>query len=241
MPTVIEAALVGDSHCRAIEEAAAAQDISFRQVITAASPLFHHATFTQDSDGQVCFTPTASHFDATQQPANRIANKRSKAQKLTTAFRKLFANPLPVFISVGTGAHAFVSQITSAQDAAGLNDPFVSQRLAEKAADAYLTEYRAFYQVIAQYCPQVAFLYAPTRFTPRTRTLWQAHDTALASALSEMGVTALDLRSALGDKTGALRPEYWVENTADQVHANTAWGAEVIAAIRTHPTVQLAA
>ena len=235
MPTVIDAALIGDSHCRAIEAAAEAQGVTFRHTITGASPLFLHAAFTTAEDGDLAFSPAPSHFDPATQPEKAITNKRAKTRKLTQGFRALFAEPVPVFITIGTGAHAFVSRITTAQDSARLTDPFVSSRLARKAASEFFADYRALYQVIAQACPQVACLYAPTRFTDRTRDLWLTYDDNLEHEMLELGVEILDMRRTLGDDTLHLRPEYHVDNPDDQVHANPAWGAAVLDAIRAHP------
>lgn len=235
MPTVIEAALIGDSHCRAIEAAAVAQDVTFRHTITGASPLFLHAAFTTGDDDQLAFTPAPSHFDPATQPEKTITNKIAKTRKLTQGFRALFANPVPVFITIGTGAHAFASRIVTAQDSARLTDPFVSRGLARRAAGEFFTNYRALYQVIADHCPQIACLYAPTRFTDRTRDLWLAYDDNLASEMADIGIEMLDLRSSLGDDSLHLRPEYRVDNPDDQVHANPVWGAAVLDAIRAHP------
>jgi len=232
MPTVIEAALIGDSHTRAIEAAATARDITFRRPITAASPMFLNARFETGSDGHIAFVPDAHHFDTTAHPENKVQNKTAKTRKLSASFNGLFADPLPVFINIGTTAHTFVTRITSAQDAANLKNAFTSPKLANRAAREYFQTYRNFYAVIAQHCPDVTCFYGPTRFTPRTQDLWLAYDAAIASDLTDLGVKILDLRADLGDTTLALRPEYHVDNADDQVHPNTNWGHAIVDAIQ---------
>jgi len=238
MPRVIEAALIGDSHCRAIEAAAEERDITFRQTITAASPMFQHAQLIAEGDGQVTFKPSDSHFDPETQNEKTINNKLGKTRKLTNAFRQLFANPLPVFINVGTGPHAFVSRIIAAQEAANLTNPFVSEQLARRAAAEFFAEYRAFYKVVAYYCPDITCLHAPTRFNERSKNLWLAYDEQIASEMAALDTEVLDIRRAVGSDDLSLRPEYYVSNVDDQVHANTKWGAEIVSVIQSQVSLQ---
>jgi hypothetical protein len=237
MPTVIEAALIGDSHTRAIETAADERDITFRRPITAASPMFLNARFETRDDGQIAFIPDAHHFDTTAHPEKKVQNKTAKTRKLSASFNGLFETPLPVFINIGTTAHTFVTRIIAAQDAANLKNAFVSRNLATKAAHEYFSNYKAFYTVITQHCPDVTCFYGPTRFTARTQDLWLSYDEAIASDLTELGVKILDLRADLGDATLALRPEYHVDNAEDQVHANAKWGHAILDAIQSQLAV----
>ncbi|WP_378946201.1 hypothetical protein [Paracoccus sp. R86501] len=233
MKTVIEAALVGDSHASVMIKSGEAKGLEFKRAIAAAAPNFIGAEFTTDDDGKTRFQISQQRRDDTVFGADRTERFARKAAKLDVLFRQAFDLNLPIYANVGMTAIHFVRDVTTAAQANGQDGTLISARIARAAAEDYIAGYLRFYRTLVHKAPMVTCVFGPTRFLPENRHIWMAHDRVISEHLTGMGIRILDLREQFGDDQLLLDRRYYKDPGDDLVHANDQWGLEVIEAIRT--------
>ncbi|WP_108503140.1 hypothetical protein [Paracoccus indicus] len=232
MKTVIEAALVGDSHASVMIKSGEARGLEFRRAIAAAAPNFIGAEFTTAQDGRTRFQISSLRQDEALFGAERTERFARKAAKLDVLFRQAFDLRLPIYANVGMTAIHFVRDLTTAAQANGQDGTLISARIARAAARDYIAGYLRFYGTLVRMAPQVTCVFGPTRFLPENRHIWMAYDQVMAGHLADMGIRILDLRSAFGGDDLLLDRRYYKDPGDDLVHANDRWGLEVVQAIR---------
>jgi hypothetical protein len=232
MPTVINAAFIGDSHGMIVHAAAAKNEMTFQTEITSASATFRHAYFDTDETGALKFLMEAGRVDPERHTAAKVNYRINKANIMSASFQSLFNAPLPIFSNIGMSARPFALQMTAQKNAS------LSRKMMKMAVHEYFSDFHAQYVEITKHCPKVACFYSPTRFTDITCDAWKIYDEVVATSLGDLGVDILDLRAVLGDKNLLLQPEYYPTPEDDGVHANDAWGMKIIDAIQTHEYLQ---
>lgn len=232
MTTVIDAALVGDSHASVMIKSGEAAGLEFKRAIAAASPNFVGAEFVTGQDGRVDFQLSQLRRDDGFYGADRTERFARKAAKLNVLFRQAFALKLPIYANVGMTAIHFVRDIMTAAQANGQDGTLISAKIARATAEDYIADYLRFYQTLVRMAPSVTCVFGPTRFLPENRHIWMAYDGVISERLTGMGIRILDLRGRFGDDRMLLDPRYYKSPNDDLVHANDQWGLEMIEAIR---------
>lgn len=232
MKTVIEAALVGDSHAAIMINSAEDAGLQFKCPIAAASPNFVGAGFITDAEGGVHFRISEFRRDEAFFGSEKTERFARKAAKLDVLFRLAFNWKLPVYANVGMTAVHFVNDLMAAAEANGQDGALISAKIARATAEDYIADYLHFYETLVRHAPSVTCFFGPTRFRPENRHIWMAYDQVMAGHLADMGIRILDLRSAFGGDDLLLDRRYHKESGDDLVHANDQWGLEVVQAIR---------
>lgn len=232
MKTVIEAALVGDSHAAIMINSAEDVGLQFKCPIAAAAPNFVGAGFVTDENGDVHFRISEFRKDEAFFGAEKTERFARKAAKLDVMFRHAFNWKLPIYANVGMTAVHFVGDLMAAAEANGQDGALISAKIARAAAKDYIADYLRFYETLVKHAPSVTCFFGPTRFRPENRHIWMAYDEVICADLTRIGVRILDLRREFGDEQLLLDPRYYKDPGDDFVHGNDKWGLDMVQAIR---------
>lgn len=234
MKTVIEAAFVGDSHGTTVQVAGERNDIVFRYPITAASAMYVGSSLIDDAQGNITFQLQPFRLNEERNGVDRAKHRAHKASQLGNRFKKAFDSSLPIYSNIGMTARNFVLGTMSAARANGQDAATMSTKIAKASAADFFHGYADLYRFMLARSPRVTAFYGPTRFDPETKHIWMAYDEVVRQTLTGLGVEVIDLRAQFGDEQLQLRPEFGKEPEDDGVHANDAWGLQILDAIQNH-------
>lgn len=232
MKTVIDAALVGDSHASIMIKSGEDAGLQFKCPIAAAAPNFVGAGFVTDENGDVRFKISEFRKDEAFFGTEKTERFARKAAKLDVMFRDAFKRKLPVYANVGMTAVHFVNDLMVAAEANGQDGTLLSAKIARATAEDYIVDYIRFYETLVRQAPSVTCVFGPTRFRPESRHIWIAYDEVICTRLSQIGVRILDLRHHFGNEQLLLDPRYYKDSGDDFVHANAKWGLEMVQEIQ---------
>ena len=216
--------LIGDSHAGAIGKAARARGIPFT-----GGPI---------ASGRAFFEP----FCETR-PRLRFLDP--EVEEMHQELRRLLGvaclseASAPVLSTIGSGFHfpaarvlweAFLTPGGSLEASVG------ESALVAEVLQRMLQPMLGFHEALLKTGLQVCFVLPPQRIPDSAHeALFQAVQSQAVAGLEDLGCQLLDLRTATCDAQGRLRAEFCQEN--DPIHANEAWGDELLRAFGATPQI----
>lgn len=222
-PSVVEAAIIGDSHAIAIWKELAPGTV-FRYRMTAPAKHFDGCFYEAGADGpRITATHVRDTFPrADEKTLQALENARPR---LDAQLRPILTAGLPVVSSLGAASYRFARR-TRIMDADGTR---FSRKLLRAAAAEFARHYLGFHEQLLPHVPRLIFVIGPCRYPDRERDQWLSYDAMLTERMAALGAEVIDTREAAGDDDLRLRPEYEAE---DILHGNRAWVDLVMARIQ---------
>lgn len=158
MVAMIEAVFVGG-----IIQSMAAQGLTFRHPMTAASATFGGSRLLSDAEGRISSEISQTWTDTSRVTPEKAVHRLHKALMIERRFQSALETGLPVRSNIWMAARNSVMVALTAARANGKDATTMSGKLLLMAAAEYFEQYAAPYRTMVSRAPKVVAVFGPFR------------------------------------------------------------------------------